>query len=172
MKIFLTGASGYIGGPVRGVTMAMLAAVLFGVSTPFSKMLLGRVSPLLLAGILYLGSGVGLAVWIGVRELLIGHKNRETRLQRQDLPWLGAPFLAGGVIAPVLLMLGLTLTPASSASLLLNLEGVLTALIAWFVFKENFDRRIFVGMVAILSGGLLLSWQTRPALGLPWCSLG
>jgi len=157
---------------VRGVTAALLAAALFGASTPFSKLLLGRIDPLLLAGLLYLGSGVGLATWIGLRTLLAKGKNREAWLQRADPPWLGAAILAGGVIAPVLLMFGLTVTPASSASLLLNLEGVLTALLAWFVFKENFDRRIFAGMVAILLGGLLLSWRSRPEFGVPWGSLG
>jgi drug/metabolite transporter (DMT)-like permease len=157
---------------VQGVTAALLAAALFGASTPFSKLLLGRIDPLLLAGLLYLGSGVGLATWIGLRTLLAKGKNPEAWLQRADLPWLGAAILAGGVIAPVLLMFGLTVTPASSASLLLNLEGVLTALLAWFVFKENFDRRIFAGMVAILLGGLLLSWRSRPEFGVPWGSLG
>src|SRR6266404_4576184 len=157
---------------VRCVTAALLAAALFGASTPFSKLLLGRIDPLLLAGLLYLGSGVGLATWIGLRTLLAKGKNPEAWLQRADLPWLGAAILAGGVIAPVLLMFGPTVTPASSASLLLNLEGVLTALLAWFVFKENFDRRIFVGMVAILLGGLLLSWQSRPEIGVPWGALG
>jgi drug/metabolite transporter (DMT)-like permease len=157
---------------MQGVMAALVAAALFGASTPFSKLLLGRIDPLLLAGLLYLGSGVGLAGWIGLRALLAKGKNREAWLQPADLPWLGAAILAGGVIAPVLLMFGLTVTPASSASLLLNLEGVLTALLAWFVFKENFDRRIFVGMVAILLGGLLLSWQSQPVLGVPWGALG
>ena len=120
-----------------GVTVALLAAVLFGASTPFSKLLVGHINPMLLAGILYLGSGVGLAIWLAIRGLLTDHNKREARLQWGDLPWLSAAILAGGVIAPVLLMFGLTGTPGSSASLLLNLEGVLTALLAWFVFKEN-----------------------------------
>jgi drug/metabolite transporter (DMT)-like permease len=68
-------------------------------------------------------------------------------------------------------MFGLKLTPASSASLLLNLEGVLTALLAWFVFKENFDRRIFVGMTAIVGGGVLLSWEPQRELAVPWVAL-
>jgi len=65
-------------------------------------------------------------------------------------------------------MVGLSLTPASSASLLLNLEGVFTAVVAWFVFKEHFDRRIVLGMVAITAGGLFLSWAGRPEFGVPW----
>jgi drug/metabolite transporter (DMT)-like permease len=161
-----------IEGPTRGVTVAMLAAVLFGASTPFSKLLLGRIDPLLLAGLLYLGSGIGLTLWIGFQRLVVKSKNQEAQLRLKDLPWLAAAIVAGGVIAPILLMQGLAVTPASSASLLLNLEGVLTALLAWFVFKENFDRRIMLGMAAILIGGVLVSWQSRPELGVPWGALG
>src|SRR6266404_3320456 len=106
----------------RGVMAALLAAALFGVSTPFSKLLLGRVDPLLLAGILYLGSGLGLALWVGTRALLKKDIRREARLQWRDLPWIGLAVLSGGIVAPVLLMFGLKLTPGSSASLLLNLE--------------------------------------------------
>jgi drug/metabolite transporter (DMT)-like permease len=155
----------------QGVTVAIVAAVLFGASTPFSKLLLGQIDPLLLAGLLYLGSGIGLAWWIVFQRLVLKAK-QEARLQSKDLPWLAGAILAGGVVAPLLLMLGLAVTPASSASLLLNLEGVLTALLAWFVFKENFDRRIFLGMTAILLGGVMLSWQSRPELGVPWGALG
>jgi drug/metabolite transporter (DMT)-like permease len=79
--------------------------------------------------------------------------------------------LFGGVLGPVLLMVGLTSTPASAASLLLNLESVLTALVAWVVFRENVDIRIFVGMVAIVGGGILLSWTQAPPVGLPWGAL-
>jgi drug/metabolite transporter (DMT)-like permease len=155
----------------RGVGVAILAAVLFGASTPFSKLLLGQIEPLLLAGLLYLGSGSGLMLWLGMRRLVVKAESRETGLQLHDLPWLAAAILVGGIVAPILLMLGLAVTPASTASLLLNLEGVLTALLAWFVFKENFDRRIFAGMAAILAGGFLLSWQSRPELGVPWGAL-
>jgi drug/metabolite transporter (DMT)-like permease len=161
-----------IEGPTRGVTVAILAAVLFGASTPFSKLLLGRIDPLLLAGLLYLGSGIGLTLWIGFQRLVVKSKNQEAQLRLKDLPWLAAAIVAGGIVAPILLMQGLAVTPASSASLLLNLEGVLTALLAWFVFKENFDRRIILGMAAILIGGVLVSWQSRPELGVPWGALG
>lgn len=161
-----------IEGPTRGVMVAILAAVLFGASTPFSKMLLGQIDPLLLAGLLYLGSGIGLAVWICFQQLVLKSKNQEAGLRLKDLPWLAGAILAGGVVAPILLMQGLAVTPASSASLLLNMEGVLTALLAWFVFKENFDQRIMLGMAAILLGGVLLSWQSRPELGVPWGAIG
>ena len=97
------------------------------------------VAPVLLAGLLYLGSGCGLALWWLAR---LRRASGGASLSRPDLPWLAGAIAAGGVAGPVLLMLGLAATPASTASLLLNLEGVFTALIAWFVVKENFDRRI------------------------------
>src|SRR5262249_30892896 len=81
---------------------------------------------------------------------------------------LGGAVWGGGVVARLLLMFGLWVTPAASAPLLLNLEGVLTAVLAWWVFKENFDRRIALGMAAITAGGLLLSWQGEVAFGVPW----
>jgi drug/metabolite transporter (DMT)-like permease len=150
-----------------GVGAALLAAALFGVSTPLAKLLLGQMSPVLLAGLLYLGSGVGLTL---VRALRPGTKH-EAPLTRKDLPWLAGAVLAGGVAGPVLLMVGLSTTPGASATLLLNLEGVLTALLAWFVFRENCDRRIALGMALIVSGGLLLSWQNGPGATLPLGSL-
>lgn len=156
----------------RGVVYALLAATLFGASTPFSKILVGQMAPVMLAGLLYLGSGLGLLTWYALRSLFSrGEKTSGDRLTKSDLPWLGGAILTGGIAGPVLLMIGLTLTPASSASLLLNIEGVLTALLAWFVFKENFDRRIFAGMVLIVIAGILLSWDERPELEIPWGAL-
>ena len=152
--------------PLTGVTFALVAAALFGASTPFAKLLLGEgVGPILLAGLLYLGSGCGLSLWWLARSL---RGTSEASLARADLPWLAGAIAAGGVAGPVLLMLGLASTPASTASLLLNLEGVFTALIAWFVVKENFDRRIALGMLAIVAGGVVLSWAGRPEAGVPW----
>lgn len=137
-----------------GVGFALAAAALFGASTPFAKLLVGNVPPLLLAGLLYLGSGFGLGLYL----LLRGHRG-EARLQRRELPWLAGAVLFGGALGPALLMLGLRTTPASTAALLLNLEGVFTALLAWFAFHENFDRRIALGMLLIVAGGAVLSWQ-------------
>jgi drug/metabolite transporter (DMT)-like permease len=141
---------------------------LFGVSTPLSKVLLRGVDPILLAGLLYLGSGSGLVLWWWLRVWFTERNSQEASLTKADLPWLAGAILAGGVVGPVLLMLGLTITPASSASLLLNLEGVFTAGLAWFVFSEHFERRLLWGMGAITAGGLLLSWSGWPALDMPW----
>lgn len=141
---------------VPGIGAALLAALLFGVSTPLAKLLLGQLPPLLLAGLLYLGSGLGLSLFYLLRR---GQAAQEAPLGRAELPWLAGAVCFGGILGPVLLMLGLRLTSAASASLLLNLEGVFTALLAWFVFRENFDRRIALGMLLIVAGGALLSWQ-------------
>lgn len=150
----------------NGVVYALLAAALFGASTPFAKLLVGEVAPVVLAGLLYLGSGLGLFGWLLIRRLRRnGAPDREAGLSLQDLPWLGGATIAGGICGPVLLMIGLTSTPASTASLLLNMEGVLTAGLAWFVFRENFDRRIFLGMLFIVVAGVLLSWDETAAWG-------
>lgn len=154
----------------RGVLVALLAAALFGASTPFAKLLTGELSPLLLAGVLYLGSGLGLLIWYAVRRL-IARGAPPDRLRRRDVPWLAGAIVAGGVIGPALLMIGLVNTAAATASLLLNMEGVLTALLAWFVFNENFDARIALGMGLIIAAGLLLSWQEGLAAGAPWGAL-
>jgi drug/metabolite transporter (DMT)-like permease len=147
-----------------GVGAGLTAAALFGASTPFAKLLVGEMRPVLLAGLLYLGSGLGLSLlWV----LRRGSSSVEAPLVRTDLPWLAGAVFLGGVLGPVLLMLGLTRTPASTASLLLNLEAVFTALLAWFAFRENFDRRIALGMLLIVTGGVLLSWPQKAAPVLP-----
>ena len=140
----------------RGVLAALAAAVLFGLATPLAKLLRDEVSPLLLAGLLYLGSGAGIAVVLAVRAWMNGGADISWP-RGTDIWWLLGAIAAGGVIGPYLQMLGLTLTDAASASLILNLEGVFTALLAWFVFRENFDRRIAIGMGLIVLGGVVLS---------------
>ncbi|MBI3516794.1 MAG: DMT family transporter [Proteobacteria bacterium] len=141
-----------------GAPLALLSAALFGASTPLAKMLLGDVGPWMLAGLLYLGAGVGLSL-IHLGRRVLGINFPEAPLRRTDLPWLAAVVLSGGVLGPVLLMVGLAVTPAASASLLLNLEGLFTLAIAWVVFRENVDLRIGLGAAAILLGALLVSWQ-------------
>lgn len=140
---------------------ALASAALFGASTPLAKLLVGEVQPLALAGLLYLGSGIGLLGWFLLRK----RGERATNLSRADLPWLAGAILAGGIVGPALLMYGLTRTDGATASLLLNLEAVLTASIAWIVFRENVDRRVFLGMVAIVAGGVVLSWDEMPRAG-------
>ena len=138
----------------RGGLLAIAAAVLFGLSTPAAKAIVGTVQPLLLAGLLYLGSGVGLGIAILLRQRRDG-----LRLTGADIPWLLATIAFGGALGPALLMWGLTQTTGSAASLLLTLEGVFTALIAWVIFREPFNRRIGVGMAAIFAGAVLLALE-------------
>lgn len=147
---------------LRSASPALAAALLFGASTPLAKLLVGEMPPLLLAGLLYLGSGVGLSLLLIVRSLRTDGSAANAAflcIPRIEVPWLLGAILFGGVIGPALLMLGLTRTSAASASLLLNVEGVLTAVLAWIVFKENADLRIVLGIIAIVTGGALLSWE-------------
>ncbi|MEN9492186.1 MAG: hypothetical protein RJA63_2635 [Pseudomonadota bacterium] len=150
----------------RAALPALGAAILFGASTPFAKQLIGQgiTSPFMLAGLLYLGSGLGLAIIRLVRD----RGWQPVTLPRHEWPWLLGAIGFGGVIGPLLLMLGLSYTSASTASLLLNLEAVLTAVLAWLVFRENADRRIVLGMLLIVAGGALLSWQGGEAAGTGW----
>jgi drug/metabolite transporter (DMT)-like permease len=139
-----------------GIWAALGAAVLFGLSTPLAKLLTGQASPLLLAGLLYTGSGIGITLLLVVRAM-VGGRAGIVLPRRVDLGWLLGATLFGGAIGPYLLMYGLQATDSASASLMLNLEGVFSALLAWFVFKENFDRRIALGMALIVAGGVVLS---------------
>ncbi len=148
-----------------GVLATLIAATLFGAGTPLAKLLLAQTSPWLLAALLYLGSGLGLLL---LRQL---RRSAPVRLPVGEWKWLAGAVASGGMIGPVLLMVGLSGMPASGASLLLNAEGVLTALIAWFVFRENFDRRIALGMLAIVAGGLVLSWPGDARFGSIWPAL-
>ena len=142
------------------IAAALGAAALFGASTPAAKLLVGEIHPVLLAGLLYAGSGLGLSIFLIVQKV-------GARPTRADLPWLAGAVLTGGVVGPVLLTTGLLATSAASASLLLNLEGVFTALLAWLVFRENFDARIALGMALIVAGGALLVLEPGAMQGTP-----
>lgn len=141
----------------EGPFLALVAAAFFGGATAAAKALLGNVTPFMLAGLLYLGSGIGLGAYVLARHLLGTRRKHSTPLTRSDLPWLAGAVLSGGILAPLLLMWGLMRTPASTTSLLLNLEGVLTALIAWMVFRENLGLRVLLGLLAIIGGAVVLS---------------
>ena len=135
-----------------GVFGALTAAALFGASTPLAKSLLTQIDPWLLAALLYLGSGVGLAL---VRVVL---RSKTPSLKATDWKWMLLAVLLGGIIAPVLLLFGLRGMTGAGASLLLNAEAVLTAVVAWVVFKENVDRRVALGLMCIVGGGFVLGW--------------
>ena len=147
--------------------LALVAAALFGASTPLAKQLLGEIGPITLAGLLYLGSGIGLLVLRAARRLRRAPQPaREARLRRRDYPWLAGAVVCGGVIAPVLLLTGLSGTSASTASLLLNFEGLLTALLAAAAFREAVGGRIWWASALMLAGGLVLSYEPGAGLGL------
>ncbi|KVT61235.1 DMT family transporter [Burkholderia ubonensis] len=152
----------------NAIVVALTAAALFGAATPLAKALLGAMSPFMVAGLFYLGSGIGLGAGIVIRRLRrpAAHADTGHALKKSELPWLAGAIAAGGIAGPALLMLGLASTPAATSALLLNLEGVLTAVIAWVVFRENVDLQVFLGMVAIVAGGVLLSWKPGAA-GVP-----
>ncbi len=142
------------------VAFAMFAATLFGLSTPFAKLLVRDIPPVALAGLLYLGAFFGLAGFLVVRRVASGRRiTSSSALRRSDMPWLAGAVLSGGILAPISLMVGLTLISGFSASLLLNLEGVATAVIAAMLFKENLGGRIVVALVCMTSAGVLLSWD-------------
>ncbi len=147
-----------------GVLYALMSAALFGASTPAAKVLLGALDPFVLAGLLYCGAGIGVAAWRRLAPAVTSRPAAPAALSREEMPWLAAAIFAGGVVGPVLLMWGLARTDASAASLLLALEGAATALIAWFIFHESFDRRILLGFACLLGGAIILSWSGAPTL--------
>jgi len=144
-----------------GVSAALFAALLFGITTPIAKQLLPGSQPLLIAGLLYLGSGAGVSL------LRLGQDRgwSASGLEAGDWPWLGLTTLVGGIIAPALLMVGLSRADAASASLLLNLEVVFTAILAWLVFKEPANPRVVWGLLAIFAGSVALVGPTHFSAG-------
>ena len=145
------------------VIQALLAACLFGASAPLAKLLLGTIPPVTLAGLLYLGSGLGaLLLRIGrtaIRAASAQPGEAEAGLKRADLPWLGGAILCGGILGPILLLVGLRQTPAATASLLLNFESVATALIAVLIFREATGRRVWWAMALITAASAVLTWD-------------
>lgn len=140
---------------MRGLWPALLAPLLFGLGTVASKGLLAEIPPVMLAGLLYLGSGLGLgAFWIYRARTV----SSEVPLARSDIPWLAGAIVCGGVAGPVLMMSGLSRTSASAASLLLNLETSFTAILAWTLFKERATTRLAAGVALALLGAMVLSW--------------
>jgi drug/metabolite transporter (DMT)-like permease len=155
----------------RGPLFGLLAAALFGLSPPLAKPLIGHSNPQLLAGLLYLGSGIGLGLVLLIRRMAAPERTNRAPVTGRGWLWLSGAIPFGGVIAPVLLMTGLARTDASAASLLLNLEGVFTAFIAWFIFREGVNRRVAIGFGLILLGGIALSWTSAAGFHLSTAAL-
>ncbi len=141
----------------KGVGYVLLAAGFFSLSTPLAKPLVGMISFPLLAGLMYFGSGLG-ATFLGILtpKTMI---SSEGHLTRDDGPWMLGCVAFGGILAPLLLLIGLQSLPASNTSLLLNFETVFTILVAWIVFREQVDRKFASGAFAILVGSALITWN-------------
>jgi len=160
---------GKLGSDSREISLrfGILAAVLFGISAPLSKLLLDGVDPILLAGLLYLGAGASLGLLLLLRRAF-GYKDKEAHLEKRDMPWLVGAILAGGIAGPILLLLGLARTPAATTSLLLNFEVVATGLVAFALFRESVGQRTWWAIAAVAIGGALLSldpsfgWRISP----------
>jgi drug/metabolite transporter (DMT)-like permease len=150
----------------RPLIDALLAAGLFGVSAPLSKLLLGAVHPIPLAALLYLGAGLGLTCYITWTHIFVNNASSEAGLDRGDLPWLIGAILAGGVTAPILLLYGLRATPAATASLLLNFEVVATAVIAAWLFREFIGQRTWIAVTTVTAGSILLTLDPTNGWGI------
>jgi len=144
----------------KPILLVLVSAALFGVSTPLAKVLLDNIDPIVLAGYLYLGAFVGLAVFTMLRHLT-RQEVKEIALEKKDIPWLTGAILAGGVLGPISLMFGLRYVSGFATSLLLNLEGVATALIAFMIFKENAGKKVWIALVFMTIAGILLSYNPK-----------
>src|SRR5438093_78329 len=149
-----------------GIAAGLLSAVLFGASTPLVRALVGTIGPLWLAGLLYAGSGIGLSLLLVFKHA----RDRDTTLlfARADVPWLVAAIMCGGMLAPVLFTFGLRSTTGATASLLLNLETVVTVALAWFIFREHRNARVVIGMALILVASVVLGWNNAGSARLSW----
>jgi drug/metabolite transporter (DMT)-like permease len=151
---------------------ALFAAFFFGLSAPLSKLLLGNINPLILAGLLYIGSGLGTLLFRSIQRIFLPTRQREAGLARPDWKWLAGAVLLGGIAAPIVLLFGLRATPAATASLLLNFEGVATTLIAFLLFKESIGPRVGWAVGLILLASILLSWNPGAGWGFTLGALG
>ncbi len=146
----------------HGIALAVLAASLYALNAPFSKMLLPYLPPTLMAGFLYIGAGLGM-VWIAVIQKAARRSRPEKNLTRKEMPFTIAMILLD-IAAPIFLMLGLSLTTAANVSLLNNFEIVATAIIALMVFKESISPRLWAGILFVTASCLLLSFEDITSL--------
>jgi drug/metabolite transporter (DMT)-like permease len=144
----------------RAYLYVLTSAVLFGLSAPLSKLLLRDISPLALAGLLYTGAFLGLSIYaFGKRWSGLGSAQAAGALRNKDIPWLAGSILTGGIGGPICLLVGLSRISGTSASLLLNLEGVATALVAVLIFRESAGRRVWGALGLMTGAGVFLSWD-------------
>ena len=154
---------------VKAIFFAVLAAVLYAISAPFSKLMLGKISTTMMAAFLYLGAGLGLFV-LGLIQKAAGKADREQPLTKKELPYtVGMVVL--DIAAPIFLMLGLTRTTAANASLLNNFEIVATALIALVVFKEAISKRLWLAIALVTLSSLILSFEDMSSLSFSYGSV-
>lgn len=138
----------------------IISAFLFGISPPLAKLFVKDIPPVALAGFLYLGAFAGLTLYAIARKKKTGPDRMTVALERKNIPWLAGAVLAGGIIGPISLMFGLTLISGFSASLLLNLEGVATVVIAVFLFRENAGKKLWLALMCMTIAGVFLTWNT------------
>jgi len=147
----------------------MASAVLFAMGMPSEKWLVSHTSPIMLAGLLYLSSGIGMTVILLVQKMLTGGKSNtpagpaaersaeRIKVDRHDLIWVLVVAVVGGIFAPLLLLGAMTMANASTVALLLNFEIVVTAMMATFIFKETLNKRVIIGLLFVFAGGVCLS---------------
>lgn len=152
------------------ILQALLAALFFGASAPIAKLLLGDVPPVLMAAFLYLGSGTGISL-IKLYQRLTNNQ-KEAGIRRPDVGWLAGAIISGGILAPIVLMISLKNTPASTASLLLNFEGVGTTIIALLFFRESISRRALAAIFIITLASIFLSTNFSSGFGFSLGALG
>jgi drug/metabolite transporter (DMT)-like permease len=155
---------------LRFIFQALLAAIFFGASAPIAKVLLGDIAPIFLAAFLYIGSGAGIALVKLTQRM--SAKEVEAGIKPPDIKWLAGAIISGGILAPIVLMISLQNTPASTASLLLNFEGVGTTLIALLFFKEAIGRRAWTAIIVITLASVFLSTDFKSGFGLSLGALG
>jgi drug/metabolite transporter (DMT)-like permease len=145
----------------------IIAAALFAASAPFSKLILNGMSPLQLAGVLYLGSGISLLI-VKLIQKLSHTATGSARLEKTDYPWLVGAVISGGILAPISLLFGLSITPAATASILLNFEAASTAFIAAIFFREQIGKRVIIALMFLTFASLILSFNSTGRFGISW----
>ena len=153
----------------NGVFLAILAAALYALSSPISKLLLELVPPVLMAGLLYIGAGIGMGA-VSLIKKAAKKPVRETPLTRSDLPYTLAMIVLD-IAAPIFLMIGLNSTTAANASLLNNFEIVATALVALVIFKESISPRLWAGILFVTLSCALLSFENLTSFSFSYGSL-